>query len=61
MNESMNRNAERDADLNIGRYLRDTPVKRYILIRVKIKAVDAALIAILIDTSIGIHVSKYNV
>lgn len=57
----MNRNAERDADLNTGRYLRDTPVERYILIRVKIKADDAALIAILIDTRIGIHVSKYNV
>lgn len=57
----MNRNAERDADLNTGRYLRNTPVERYILIRVKIKADDAALIAILIDTRIGIHVSKYNV
>ena len=38
--------------------MRDTPVKRYMLIRMKTKAVDVDLIAIILDMSIGSHVSK---
>lgn len=38
--------------------MRDTPVKRYMLIRIKRKAVDVDWIAIVLDISIGSHVSK---
>lgn len=38
--------------------MRDMPVKRYMLITVKRKATDAAFIAIILDMSIGSHVSK---
>lgn len=52
----MNRNAERDADLKkTERLVKNTPVKRCMLIRVRTKAVDADFIAIILDMSIGSH------
>lgn len=54
----MDRNAKRDNGLNRGKSVRDTPVKRYMLIRMKRKVVDVDWIAIMLDTSIGNHVSK---
>lgn len=51
----MNRNAERDADLkNTARLVKNTPVKRYMLIRARIKAVDADLIAVTLDMLVQI-------
>lgn len=58
MNESMSRNEGRHAGLNTGRLVKDTPVKRYMLIRMKIEAVDAGLIDIILDISMSSHLSK---
>lgn len=54
----MSRNEGRHAGLNTGRLVKDTPVKRYMLIRMKIEAVDAGLIDIILDMSMSSHLSK---
>lgn len=55
----MNRNAERDADLKkTERLVKNTPVKRYMLIRVRVKVIDVDFTAIILDMTTGSHISK---